>query len=120
MGNEINGKKSQDRRSWYEKEGRGSNAYAGRRRNVGYQSKSARNQPQRIDRTYCQGASYFGLGSETNGGVIDSLIEEYRDQVAIKKASIRTLELEIEQLESRIKNFEAVQAQFSDQLQEAS
>ncbi|MDZ8083201.1 MAG: hypothetical protein RMX35_29565 [Nostoc sp. DcaGUA01] len=120
MGNKINGTKSENRRSWHEKERCDSNAYPGRRRNVRHQSKSAGNQPQRAHRTYCQGSSYLGLGSKTNGGVIDNLIDEYRDQVAVKKAAIRTLELEIEKLESRIQNFEAVQSQLSHQLQEAS
>ncbi|MEH2050080.1 MAG: hypothetical protein V7K70_10205 [Nostoc sp.] len=120
MGNKINGTKSENRRSWNEKERCNRNPYTGRRRDARHQGKLVGNQPQRVDRTHCQGTSYLGLGSEANGGVVDNLIDEYRNQVAIKKASIRTLELEIEQIESRIQQFEAIQAQFSHQLQEAS
>lgn len=120
MGNKINGKKSENCHSWHEKERRDSNAYSRRRGNARCQGEPARNQPQRVDRTYRQGSSYLRIGSEADGGVIENLIGEYRDQVAIKRAAIRTLELEIEQLESRIQNFEAVQAQFSNQFQEAS
>ncbi len=116
----IDGTKSQDCRSWHEKEGCDSNSHSRRRRNAGYQSESLGNQPKRINRTNCKGASYLRLGSEANGGVVDNLIDDYRNQVAVKRANIRTLELEIEQIESRIKQFEAIQAQFSRQLEEAS
>ena len=120
MGNKINGTKSENRRSWDEKERCYSNPHTRRRRDARHQGQPVGNQPQRVDRTHCQGASYLGRGSETNGGVVDNLIEEYRSQVAIKKATIKTLELEIEQIESRIHQFEAIQAQFDHQLQEAS
>jgi len=120
MGNQINGTKSQDCRAWHEKEGCDGDAYAGRRRVAGYQSQSAGSQPQRVNRTHCQRASYLRLGSETDGGVVKDLIDEYRDQVAIKKATIKSLELEIDQIESRIQQFETIQVQLNHQLQEVS
>ena len=120
MGNENNGTKSQDCYSWDEKERCDSNTYAGRRRTAGYQSKSIGSQSQRAYRTHSQGASYLRFGSETDGGVVNDLINEYRDQVAIKQASIKTLELEISQIESRIQQFEVIQVQLSNQLQEVS
>lgn len=94
----IDGKKSIARS---EEEGCDSHAYSRRGGHAGLQSQTTRNKPQRTDRADSEESNFFGTGRAATGGILSQLISEYRDQVAIKKQ-------EIDRLEGRIDEFEAL------------
>lgn len=107
MGNK-DGTKNKDSCPRDEEKRRNSNSYSRRSRTTRFKSPNIRYQSKRANRTDCTGASNISFRDRANGGVVDQLIDEYRDQVDLKKCAIRKLEVEIEQLESRINDFEQI------------
>lgn len=92
---------------------------------IGGQSKSSWTKQERIDRTDSQGSSVFAAGTTITGGMLDHLIEEYGDQVALQQQQIQRLNEdithrynEIKRLESRIQEFKMLRDEFQKQFEE--
>jgi len=120
MGNINGAKEDENCRSRYEEKRLYCVANTGGSRNARHKGGNARNQSQRIDRANSQGASFNELGSTDDGGIVGQLIDEYRNQVAIKRAEIESIQIEVQQLESRIHQFEIIEEALRSQTKEVS
>ena len=70
----------------------------GRGGDVGSQSESVGNQQERTYRAHSPKSSIFSSGTSDDGGMVCQLIDDYRDQVAARKAEIKRLEDEVKKL----------------------
>ncbi|BAY21697.1 hypothetical protein NIES2100_14540 [Calothrix sp. NIES-2100] len=114
MGKQLHGTQNQDGSSRHEEKRRNSNTHSGRGGTIGFKSEYSGHQSERADRTNSTGTSHFNFRSGTDGGVVDQLIDEYREQVELKKCAIKNLQVEIKQLEDRIQDFEQVREQLTE------
>lgn len=105
MGN-IDGSENNARSVWAEQERLHSFANAGRSGNIGLQSESTRNQPQRTDRAHSTDSLDVPIGKTYLGGTVSQLICDYRSQVASKQSLIQQTQDKIDYLQSRINQFE--------------
>lgn len=92
---------------------------------TGGKSKSSWSQQERIDRTDSQRSSVFAAGTTVTGGMLDHLIDEYGDQVALQHQQIQRLNEdinhrynEIKRLESRIQEFKLLRDELQQQFEE--
>lgn len=84
--------------------------------NARYNGSVDEHQPERIDRKDRSQTNFNNKpGSSPDGGVVAQLIDEYRDQVELKKSTIKSLEIEIEGLDSRIQQLQLIQQQIESQ-----
>jgi hypothetical protein len=81
--------------------------------NVGLQSAIAGDKSERIDRADGAESNFFSARRSATGGILSQLIEEYRDQVAVKRQ-------EIDRLEARISEFEGLQNELQQRIENES
>jgi hypothetical protein len=110
MGN-IDGKKDEDSSPRTEEEGFYSHTHAGRGGDAGRQSEISWHQQERIDRANCSQSTLLSTREAVTGKMLRQLIGEYREQVAIKKN-------EIQHLEARIQEFEALEKELEGETEE--
>jgi hypothetical protein len=106
MGN-INGKKIHTRTTQAEYNADANSAGSG---TTGNKGKDPGNQQERVCRENSQESSFGKSGRTVTGGMLCQLIEEWEQQLAIKK-------LEIDQLESRINEFRALQEELDQRIE---
>ena len=87
---------------------------------IGRKGKDARNQQKRDNRASSQESSIFTTGADVTGGMLDHLIDEYGDQVALKEDEIHRLSEEVNRLKSRVQEFKALRQELQKQFEEAS
>ncbi|WP_265338673.1 MULTISPECIES: hypothetical protein [unclassified Nodularia (in: cyanobacteria)] len=78
---------------------------------TGSQGQDSGNQQERVYRTNSQEFNFRKSGRTVTGGMLCQLIEEWEQQLAVKK-------LEVERLESRINEFRALQEELDQKIQE--
>jgi hypothetical protein len=118
MGN-VDGTKNQSCRTWHEEKGLYGIPDPRRGGNARQHGRVDGDKSERANRESRQEASFNDKrGSQFDGGIVSQLISEYRDQVAVKKTTIRNLELEIQDLESRVHQLETVQEQLEKTLKD--
>ncbi len=86
---------------------------------AGGESESIGNQQKRNNRAYSSQSSAFSPGTTVIGGALDSLIDEYCDQVELEESEIQRLKDEVNRLKSRVKRFRVLR-ELQKQFQEAS
>lgn len=101
--------------TWTEEEGFNIDLNPGRGRDVGNQSENIGNQQERACRAHSPKSSIFRYGASDDGGMVCQLIDDYRDQVAARKAEIKRLEEEVKKLEFRIDEFEILKQQLKQE-----
>lgn len=81
--------------------------------NVGLQSTIAGDKSERADRADGAESNFFSARRSATGGILSQLIEEYRDLLAVKKQ-------EIDRLEARIFEFEGLQNELEQRIDNES
>jgi chromosome segregation ATPase len=84
------------------------------------EGENAGNQQERDHRANSTRSSIFSPGTAVTGGMLDHLIDEYRDQMATKESELERLKDEIKRLAARIKEFEALRQELKKQSEENS
>ncbi|MGI8502056.1 MAG: hypothetical protein ACR2LR_13095 [Hassallia sp.] len=84
-------------------------------RDAGNQSENIGNQQERTYRAYSSKSSISSSGASDDGGMVCQLIDDYRDQVAARKAEIKRLEDEVKKLEFRIDEFEILKHELNQE-----
>jgi hypothetical protein len=97
--------------------GRNNDTDSRRGADVGRESEGDGSQQERTDRTNCQKSSIFTAGSTITGGMLRQLNSEYRQQLANKKHERDLVDAEILRIESRIQEFEALEAELEKSIE---
>nr|WP_292706335.1 MULTISPECIES: hypothetical protein [unclassified Nostoc] len=111
------GRKDEKTTAWAEEERFDINALAGRGREIGGEGQSIGCQQERISGTDGQRSSIVSDGTRNPGGMIDHLIDEYSDQVAIKKEEDQRIQDEIARLESKIQGLKVLREDLKAQVE---
>jgi hypothetical protein len=118
MGNTPNGSKDKNCGSWTEEEGRNSNSDSRRGGNTRCQGESTGYQSERINRTNSSEFNFTKPRRTIAGGMLCHFIDDYREQVALKKAERERLDSDILRLEARISELELLQSELEDRIKE--
>lgn len=89
-----------------EEEGCDRYTYSRRSRDARFQSAEFGNKQERIDRAYGTESNFLRPSTATTGGILSQLIDEFRDQVAVKKSEIEYLEAKIHQFQEILEESE--------------
>jgi hypothetical protein len=91
------------------------NALTGRGREVGGEGQSIGCKQERTSGAAGQRSSIVSDGTRNPGGMIDHLIDEYSDQVAIKKEEDQRIQDEIARIESKIQGLKVLREELKTQ-----